>query len=341
MPNIEQTTAQAQSQVIGQVALEAPGRQWKKREARNRELVNGTFIVPVTGDWKRTICASEIFDYLECPGRYLMSAEGDKRGPRTVGDAVGQAVHSETAKSPEKRIRNLERLLKCVPEAERKEVVAKAEKMLKVVSEAQDRDQANAEILDKEAPPMVVYDSYTKTWWFAKPDLRAISRDERGRYLLIVDEKTTRGRRRSHFSAAFFMGYVARESKALGFTGTVKTVVRYLKDFTGRILETPREEPSFISARHLSERQEQELYGIQITIKKIDETWQDGQFQLNTGGHCKGCPFRTSCPKNREWLEARDAERAERAAIAQSVALAEATVANDGVVSGVLEVEAA
>lgn len=332
MSNFEQTVAPAtvemNAQALVQTTGQVPGRQWKKRESRNRELVNSAFIVPVTGEWKRTICASEIFDFLECPGRYLMGAEGDKRGPRTVGDAVGQVVHGETAKSPEQRIQNLERLLKCVPAAERKEVVEKAAKMLKVVSEAQDRDQAKAEVLDKEAPPMVIYDSYTKTWWFAKPDLRAISRDERGRYLLIVDEKTTRGRRRSHFSAAFFMGYVARESKALGFSGTVKTVVRYLKDFTGRVLETPREEPSFISARHLSERQEQELYGIQITIKKIDETWQDGRFQLNSGGHCKGCPFRMSCPKNREWLEAREAERAE------AHALREATVANDGVVSG-------
>ena len=294
--------------------VQKPAKQFKRRVARLREMnENGT--ISVLGPWNRTVSVSDIHRFMECQGAYLMWAEGDKPGERTVGDAIGQAVHGEIAKPEQERLVDVTKLLKSVPEAERAQVAEQVKALIVKAAKAQDEDSSKSESMQKEPEPMVYFDSHTNTWWYAKPDVMAISRDERGRYLLIVDEKTTKGRRRHHVSAAFFFAFVARETKALGFTGTIKTVVRYLRDFQGNILDEPFEEPRFISGRQLSDRQEQELHGIQATVRKMDEAWTRGEFELKEGGHCRGCSFRFSCPKNRQWLEARRQAQEVKAAV--------------------------
>lgn len=299
-----------------------PAKQFKKRTRRVREM-NSDGTISALSAWTRTVSISDIHRFMECPGAYLMWAEGDKPGERTVGDAIGQAVHNEIAKPENERLTDVTKLLKSVPETERAQVAEQVKTLIAKAAAAQDRDEARSQNTQKEPEPMVWFDSYTKTWWYAKPDVMSLSGDSKGRYLLIVDEKTTKGRRRNHSSAAFFFAIVARESKALGFTGTIKTVIRYLRDFQGNILEEPMEDSRFVSGRALNERHEQELHGIQATIKKMDETWESGRFALRDGGHCRGCQFRMSCPKNREWLEARQAERL-------AAEGARADVANDG-----------
>lgn len=303
-----------------------PPKRNNRRVYRIREMNPGDSISPLT-TWTRTISFSDIRAYMLCPGSYLMYVEGDKPGKRSVSDTVGRIVHAETAKPKEERTENVARLLKSVPAEERAAVVARVKELIAKTSDAQDEVEANSTHMLKEPDPLVFYDDYTDTFWYAKPDEIAIARDERGAYLHVVDNKTTRSRHWSHVSAAFFFGLVAKGAKALNFSGPVKVAVRYMRDMRGEILDTPHEEAAFIG-RTLSVHQDQKLQGIQATIKKIDEAWADGAFSLRSGGHCKGCPFRETCPKNREWLEARRLEREAREQAQASEAMLSAP-AND------------
>lgn len=291
-------------------ANSVPPKRSHQRVYRIREMNPGDTISPV-GDWKRTISFSDIRAFMLCQGSYLMYVEGDKPAKRSVSETVGRVVHAEVAKPKEERSKDVARLLKSVPAEERDAVVARVKELIAKTSAAQDEVEANSNDMRKEPEPLVMYDEYTDTYWYAKPDEMAISRDERGSFLLIVDNKTTRSRHWSHFQASFFFGLVARGAKALNFSGPIKVAVRYMRDMRGEILETPHLESAFIG-RTLTTFQDQKLQGIQATIKKIDEAWATGSFQLRSGGHCKGCPFRETCPKNREWLEERRMEREAR-----------------------------
>lgn len=303
-----------------------PPKRNNRRVYRIREMNHGDSISPIT-TWTRTISFSDIRAFMMCQGSYLMYVEGDKPGKRTVSDTVGRIVHAEVAKPKEERTENVARLLKSVPAEERAAVVARVKELIAKTSDAQDEVEANSTNMQKEPEPLVFYDDYTDTFWYAKPDEIAIGRDERGSFLHVVDNKTTRSRHWSHVSAAFFFGLVAKGAKALNFSGPVKVAVRYMRDMRGEILDTPHEESAFIG-RTLSVHQDQKLQGIQATIKKIDEAWADGVFSLRSGGHCKGCPFRETCPKNREWLEARRLEREAREQAQASEAMLSAP-AND------------
>lgn len=318
-----------------------PPRQFKgRRQLRNRPMDERGRISPI-GTWSETVSYSDIVKFLECQGKYVRWAEGDAPGERTIGDAIGQAVHNQIAKPAGERISDVATLLKSVPAEKRAEAAEAVKAMIKAAVAAQAKDEASSSVCEKEPEPIVWYNKATNTWWYAKPDLYAISRDERGSFLLIDDEKTGKARKRSHISAAFFMGYTAREAKALGFTGLVKTVVRYLRDQDGNVLETPHEEVSFISAHRLSPRQEQELQGIEVTIDKMRQAWESGKFELHSGGHCKGCPFRFNCEKNQQWLDSQAIRRADRVQLEPTSASAALTVdapANDVAAEAQLEV---
>lgn len=290
--------------------VNTPTKRNNRRVYRIREMNPGDTISPIT-TWTRTVSFSDIRAFMLCQGSYLMYVEGDKQGKRSVRETIGRLVHAEVAKPKAERTQNVARQLKSVPAEERAAVVAEVTEMIKALSDAQDEVEANSTNMQKEPEPIVWYDDYTDTYWYAKPDDIGISRDERGQFLFVIDNKTTKSRHWSHFSAAFFFGLVAKGAKALGFSGTVRVSVRYLLDTSGKKLERPYLESGFIG-RTLSEPQDQTMQGIQATIKKMDEAWQDGAFSLRSGGHCKGCSFQETCPKNREWLEARRLEREAR-----------------------------
>lgn len=318
-----------------------PTKQFKgRRQTRVRELVEGRFIAPI-GVWTRTVCWSDIVKFMECPGKYLRWVEGDKPNKKTVGDAIGSAVHDQVAKDESERTNDVVQLLKSIPVEDRPKAVETVKALIKVAAAAQAKDEAASSVCEKEPEPFIWYNAYTKTWWFAKPDMVAISRDTKGQFLLVDDEKTGKARRRSHGSGAFFMGYTLREAKALGFTGPVKTVVRYLRDEDGEVMEVPEEHTSFISAFRLSDRQEQELYGIERTVQTMDRAWEAGKFELKAGRHCNGCPGELTCQANAPWRaeqERRRAERAQRELVAAPVAVTVQLPANDEVETRCLEV---
>jgi CRISPR/Cas system-associated exonuclease Cas4 (RecB family) len=284
------------------------------RVKRTRDLNFNNTISSIFGKWDRTVCFSEIRKYHKCPAQYLMSKEGDAKYKRSLTQEIGDLLHAETAKPLEERLQDTAEIaarLHNVPRAERMVVAAKVKEMIARAVQANDIESLDAAFTEHEIL-MVFHDPYTNTTWYAKPDKMDLIREADGRsFLNVVDQKTGKHRSRMDKIGAFFFAFVARETKAMNFTGPVKAVVRYLKDRDGYLLPTPFETSEWIG-RRLNRGQEDALQGIQETVRRMDMDWQSGEFEVRTGGHCNGCPFRHTCPANAErWTEqlARETER--------------------------------
>ena len=280
------------------------------RKARNRDLNDNGTISAIT-EWDRTVSYSDIKRYLDCGASYLMWTECDKPGERHLSDRVGQIVHRETAKPEGARVKDIATILKDVPKEDRERVVSEVKAMIAATIAAEDAESKGASVTRKDDMVMVWHDAYTNTWWYAKPDKMDVIDDGRGRYLNIVDKKTGRMRKRWHLSSVFFFGYVARMSKVFDHTGPIRTVVRYMRDWNGNVLDKPDDSNSAWIGRRLTESQERELMGLQETIKRMSRDWAEGEFETKTGNHCDGCQFAASCPANRLRLERIAREEAE------------------------------
>jgi len=291
-----------------------------KRETRYRVLNANGSISPLFGPWDRTVCFSDINKWLLCPAMYLMWKEGDAIYRRALSQEIGNLVHEETAKPVEDRLQDTAAIaarLKNVRPEERQAVALEVKKLIAKAVRVSDKESMDATLTEHESL-MVWYDSYTSTFWYAKPDKMEVLRNERGSYLSVVDQKTGKWRKKTDQTCAFFFGYVAKMTRALDFVGPIRSMVRYLRDFQGNVLKTPDEREMWIG-RNLSARQQDTLHGIQETVRHIDRQWEAKSFPTVEGDHCKGCQFRHSCPVNKEkfaeWLRV-DAERrqAEQAA---------------------------
>jgi len=264
------------------------------RTFRHR-ILNENYTLSPINFWDRTVCASDIKKFLECPALYLQWKEGDACGEQTVSEQVGEILHEETSKPDQQRLTDLASAITTVSEkGEKARVVAEMKKMIEVSTAAQKEDSKGATVSRKEET-MVYFDSYTNTFWYAKLDSTDLKKDERGVYLNVIDQKAGRYRSAMQLSSVFFQAFVAKMSEAFGHTGPVRYAVRYLRDRFGNVLDTPEERPYWIN-RRLNEYQDQSLYGIQVTIQKMDQAWKTGEFRAEPGRRCSGCQFAKSCP---------------------------------------------
>lgn len=296
----------------------------KTREAR--ELSDNCTLSP-RKDWSRTISASDLKRYLQCPAMYLLRHEHEDEEGMTVSEQIGEIVHAESIKPVAERSTNVIAMVTTVSEPKAREQAAnEAQAMITVSAAAQERDSQGAVASAKERV-IRWFDSYTNTTWCAKPDSMDLKDDGRP-YLQVVDQKAGRYRSRQHMVGAFFFAYVAKQSQALGHTGPVRYVLRYLRDWAGNVLKKPDERDGWIG-RRLNQEQDMMLYGIQATIKVIDRDWERGEFDARCGGQCEKCPFAKSraCPAGAAWLdEQRAQEDEEEAAVLPVVAVATAAV---------------
>jgi hypothetical protein len=284
-----------------------------RRAIRYRLLNPSGEISPLFGPWDRTICFSDINKWMQCPGMYLMWKEGDAVYRRALSQEIGDMVHEETAKPVEERLQDTAEIaarLQSVRPEERQKIAQEVKVLIAKAVRVSDKESLEAVSTEHESL-MVWYDSCTATFWYAKPDKREVLRNERGAYLSCVDQKTGKWRKRTDLVSAFFHGYVAKMTRALDFSGPVKSIIRYLRDFQGNVLATPDEREVWIG-RNLSPKQHDTLYGIQETVKRIDADWKAQSFPLVEGDHCKGCQFRHTCPINQERFAEQLREEAER-----------------------------
>lgn len=271
--------------------------------------------------WNRTISASDLKRYGQCPAMYLMRAEHEGEIQDSVSAEVGELVHAESVKPVAERsdaAKLAESITTVTDPAKKQQIVTEAQQLIAVSTTAQAADSKDAKTSAKELT-MEFFDAYTNTTWFAKPDSMDVKADRRGNYLLVVDQKAGRYRSKKHMTGAFFFGYVAKATKALGHSGTVRYMVRYLRDWQGNILSRPDEFHDWIG-RRLREDQDQMLQGIQAEIKVIDKDWERGEFQTRSGKQCGKCPFRESCPAGIAWAAKEEEEKAARQLVADKQA---------------------
>jgi hypothetical protein len=244
---------------------------------------------------------------------YLMRAEHESEINDSVSAEVGELVHAESVKPVAERsdsAKLAESITTVTDPAQKQQIVTETQQLIAVSTAAQAADSKDAKSSAKELT-MEFYDAYTNTTWFAKPDSMDVKADRRGNYLLVVDQKAGRYRSKKHMTGAFFFGYVAKATKALGHTGTVRYMVRYLRDWQGNILSRPDEFHDWIG-RTLRQDQDQMLQGIQAEIKVIEKDWERGEFQTKPGKQCGKCPFRESCPAGIAWAANEEEEKAAR-----------------------------
>lgn len=271
--------------------------------------------------WNRTISASDLKRYGQCPAMYLMRAEHEGEIQDSVSAEVGELVHAESVKPVAERsdaAKLAESITTVTDPAKKQQIVTEAQQLIAVSTAAQAADSKDAKTSAKELT-MEFFDAYTNTTWFAKPDSMDVKADRRGNYLLVVDQKAGRYRSKKHMTGAFFFGYVAKATKALGHSGTVRYMVRYLRDWQGNILSRPDEFHDWIG-RRLREDQDQMLQGIQAEIRVIDKDWERGEFQTRSGKQCGKCPFRESCPAGIAWAAKEEEEKAARQLVADKQA---------------------
>lgn len=274
------------------------------RTFRMRALEANYTVKPLFG-WDRTVCASDIKKFLECQALYLQWKEGDATGEQTVSEQVGEILHDETSKPVEQRLTDLASAITTVSDkAERERVVAEVTKLIAVSTAAQKEDSKGAKVTKKEET-LVYFDSYTNTFWYAKLDSTDLKDSDRGVYLNVIDQKAGRYRSAMQLSSVFFQAYVAKMSKAFGHSGPVRYAVRYLRDRLGNVLNTPEEKANWLG-RRLNENQDMALYGIQVTIQKMEQAWKTGEFQPEPGHRCGTCQFAKSCPAGRNWNAEQD-----------------------------------
>jgi hypothetical protein len=296
-----------------------------RRETRYRVLNANGAISPLFGPWDRTVCFSDITKWMQCPGMYLMWKEGDAIFRRALSQEIGDMVHAETAKPVEERLQDTAAIaarLKNVRPEERQAVALEVKKLIAKAVRVSDRESMDAITTEHESL-MVWYDSCTSTFWYAKPDKMEVLPSERGRFLSVIDQKTGKWRKKTDLVSAFFHGYVGKMTSALGFVGPVHSVIRYLRDFQGNVLAKPDEREMWIG-RNLSQKQDDMLYGIQETVKRIDADWESESFPLTSGDHCKGCQFRHTCPINQERFAEQQRVEAERLQWEQAASLDQA-----------------
>jgi len=274
--------------------------------------LNGT-VSALCGPWDRTVSFSDIRKWMQCPGMYLMWKEGDQIIRRSLSQEIGDLVHQETAKPVQDRLQDTAAIaarLKNVPPDQLQAVALEVKELLSKAVRVSDKESIDA-IATQHEMLMVWYDSYTNTFWYAQADKMDVLNNDRGPYLNVVDQKSGTYRKKLDVSGAFFFGYVAKMTKALGFIGPIKTIVRYLKDWQGNVLAIPFEKWEWIG-RVLKPEQKDMLWSIQETVRRMDADWQTGEFGLTKGNHCKGCQFRHTCPVYKaEYAEelVRNAER--------------------------------
>jgi hypothetical protein len=245
---------------------------------------------------------------------YLMWKEGDAIYRRSLSQEIGDMVHAETAKPVEDRLQNTAEIaakLKNVRADERQHVAEAVKKLIARAVRVSDKESIDAKITEHESL-MIWYDSYTDTYWYAKPDKMDVLPGERGLFLNVVDQKTGKYRHHLDKSGAFMFGYVAKMTGALNFRGAVRSMVRYLKDHQGNLLAQPEDKHKMWIGRKLNEEQEYMLQGIQATVNQIDGNWQAESFSFSKGDHCKGCQFRHTCPVNKEEFAEQQRDLAER-----------------------------
>lgn len=271
------------------------------KKERPVRVLNADGTVNSTRPWNRTVCASDLKRYLQCPAMYLLRREREEEVGATVSEEIGEIVHEESVKPAAERTVDLTSRITTVTDPQQlARVAAEARVMINTSVKAQEADSSAAKASRKEHT-MVHYDAYTDTRWYAKPDSMDLTNDGRGDYLKVVDQKAGRYRSKQHMMGAFFFGYVAKMTQALGHSGTVRYVVRYLRDWNGNVMDEPDEFGKWLGHR-LTEEQDMLLYGIQATIKLIDKDWQAGRFATRQGEQCSKCPFRESCPGARAWM---------------------------------------
>jgi len=219
-----------------------------RRETRYRVLNASSALTPLFGPWDRTVCFSDINKWLLCPGMYLMCKEGDAIYRRALSQEIGDIVHAETAKPVEDRLQDTAEIaakLKNVRPEDRQAVALEVKKLIAKAVRVSDKESIDAIATEHESL-MVWYDSYTNTFWYAKPDKMEVLHNERGSYLSVVDQKTGKWRKKTDQTCAFFFGYVAKMTRALDFVGPIRSMVRYLRDFQGNVLKTPDEREMWI-----------------------------------------------------------------------------------------------
>jgi len=296
--------------------------QHKRRAPRYRTLNDDHTISPLFGDWDRTISFSDIRKWMYCPAMYLMWKEGDPIYRVELSGEIGELVHEETAKPVAERLQDTKAIaerLQSIPKEDRAQAAIVAKELIARAARFSDDESAEAAVTQHEHL-MVLYNKYTNTYWYAKPDKMDILTDEHGTYLNVVDQKSGSYRSKLDKSGAFFFGYVAKMTEHFGFRGTVRTVVRYLKDFRGHMLETPDDKATWIG-RNLSPQQNDMLFGIQETVDRIDGNWRTGKFSFNQGKQCNRCQFRHSCAANKDLFAEQQREEAERLAEQEAICL--------------------
>jgi hypothetical protein len=275
-------------------------KQYLPRIARTRLLFNGKIHPVSLEEWTRTISYSDIRRYLECPAAYLMASEGDKPDKAPVTQRIGDFVHRESALAPEQRkdATSIAKALSDLPAEVRESVVKEVKAMMEVIVAHEETESKDAEVTRRDDLIMIWHDTYTNTYWYAKPDNMDILDDGRGKYLNVVDKKTGKGRRSSHHTGVFFFGYVAKMTEVFGHRGPVRTIVRYLKDRAGKVLAQPEDKTSWIG-RNLTSQQERTLQGLQATVKQISNDWAKGEFETRPCNACEYCQFASNCLANR------------------------------------------